>query len=174
MMKIRPQLYSELKKYCTTALLSKLSDVILDNDNIDEWEISSLLEDFEMMKIAYVFEQLGGTLLYKGVPSQYVIITLGKSDNISNDIRLFWIHNNANGILPIYDIGTICVPPIMPKFVSTPKEDGTFVIEHLTNGVYIPINGMVFRSGAESQNMAREMNLEYYEDDNARHEKAPE
>lgn len=167
MMKIRPQLYSELKKYCTAPLLSRLSDISIDDDTIDEWEISSLLEDIEMMKIGYVFEQLGGTLLYKGVASQYKIITQGESDNISNDIRLFWIRNNENGILPIYDIGTICVPPLMPKFVSTPKEDGTFVIERLTNGVYIPINGMVFRSEADSQNMARSMNVDYHEDDNA-------
>lgn len=77
-------------------------------------------------------------------------------------------------MVPIYDIGTICVPPLMPKFVSTPKEEGTFVIERLTNGKYIPIKGMIFRSEAESQNMAREMNIEYHEDDNARHDNAPE
>lgn len=160
-MRIQPQIYKELQKHCAASLLMKLSGLNVNPLNDNVWDITSLTNDIDMMKIAYAFENVGGTLIYEGNKSQYVIITRDMDVAFSTDIRLFWIHNEANGVCPIYDIGAVEVPPILPKYVSTPREDGTFIVERLNKGEYKPLNGMVFLFETESKAKARELNDEY-------------
>lgn len=160
-MKIQSHFYTVLQQHCTANLLLKLKDVDINDINENEWDITSISSDIDLMKIAYAFEQIGGTLLYDGKETQYMIITRDKGDVISNHIRLFWIHSSENGIRPIYDIGNVDVPPILPKYVSSPKEDGTYIVERLTFGEYKPVDGMVFFREEDSKAQAKELNDGY-------------
>ena len=86
-MKIQPALYSELQKHCTPSLLSMLTDVVIDENSENQWDITSLVSNSNIMKIAYAFEQIGGSLIYNGEVSQYVIITQEQEDLIRDGIR---------------------------------------------------------------------------------------
>lgn len=88
-MKIQPALYSELQKHCTHSLLSMLTNVVIDEDSENLWDITLMVSNLNAMKIAYVFEQIGGSLIYNGEVSQYVIITQEQDEQIWNGIRLF-------------------------------------------------------------------------------------
>lgn len=166
-MKIHPALYSELQKHCTLSLLSMLKDVVIDEEGENLWDITLEVSNFNAMKIAYVFEQIGGSLIYNGEVSQYVIITQEQDEQIRNGIRLFWINNNANGICPIYDTGILVIPSILPRFVASGTADGMFIIERLTNGDYVPLKGERYFSMEDAEERARELNNEYADDEMA-------
>ena len=119
-MNINRNTFKKLRRHCTVELLSQLQEVNIDerNSGEDTWEVAPYLnnpsEAVNMMKIAFVFERIGRTLLFNGEPSQYVIIVHGLSC-IFDNILLFWIHCEANGVLPMYDTADVIVPPILPR-----------------------------------------------------------
>lgn len=166
-MKIQPALYSELQKHCTPSLLSMLTDVVIDEEGENLWDITLVVTNLNAMKIAYVFEQIGGSLIYNGEVSQYVIITQEQDEQIRNGIRLFWINNNANGICPVYDTGVLVIPSILPRFVASETTEGMFIIERLTNGDYVPLRGERYPSMKDAKERARELNNEYADDEMA-------
>lgn len=166
LMKIQPALYSELQKHCTPSLLSMLTDVVIDENSENQWDITSLVSNSNIMKIAYAFEQIGGSLIYNGEVSQYVIITQEQEDLIRDGIRLFWINNYANGICPIYDTGIPVIPTILPIFAVSETLDGVFIIERLTNGDYVPMFNERYLSMEDAKERARQLNSEYTEEAN--------
>ena len=96
-----------------------------DNGADDKWDITEIVERaiagkdnpalfHEQMKVAYVFEKLGGTILYEKKPEQYVILAKRSADFFLEKIRLYWIHNEANDVVPIYGLGNLIVPPVLP------------------------------------------------------------
>lgn len=163
-MKIQPAFYFELQRHCTPSLISMLTDVVIDEDGENLWDITLMVSNLNMMKIAYVFEQIGGSLIYNGEVSQYVIITQEQDEQIRNSIRLFWINNNANGICPVYDTGILVIPPILPIFVASETTEGMFMIKRLTNGNYVPLSGERYPSMKDAEGRARELNNEYADD----------
>ena len=135
----------ELRKHCTAELLSYVREIEVKDDGENTWDITSIINDevnpYMQLRVAYAFEQIGGVLIYNGEPTQFVIVSKEKDERICNGIRLFWIHNEANGVMPIYDTKRIVVPSILPKYTCRPNDDGSFVVEKLVFGKYEPING---------------------------------
>ena len=162
-MEITRNFYNQLRRHCTVELLECINDIRVANGNNNVWDITQVIDEenclYEQMKVAYTFEQLGGTLLYKGVNSQYVILTNRINNIVFDNIRLYWIHNEANGVFPIYDIGKLDVPPILPKYVSTQQEDGSFVIEKLRCGEYIALPNEVYWTEDCAKERAKQLNL---------------
>ncbi len=163
MMDIKRTTFKELQLHCSIELLSLLQDINIDISNQveDIWEISSYLDNTQksinIMKIAYAFEKIGGTLLNNGEPSQYVTLT-NKLGNVYDKIRLFWIHNEANGVLPIYDLGILEVPQILPKYAIKQGENGTWDIEKLMFGEYVPIKNEIYPSEGLARKRAEQLN----------------
>ena len=144
-MRITKSFLDELRKHCTTELLSLVRGIEVKDDGENTWDITSIINDevnpSMQLRVAYAFEQLGGVLIYNGKSTQFVIVTKEIDESICNGIRLFWIHNEANGVMPIYDTKRIIVPSILPKYTCRPDDDGSFVVEKLVFGKYEPING---------------------------------
>lgn len=58
-----------------------------------------------------------------------------KNDD-NQSLSTYWYNNEANGVLPVYDLGEIIVPPILPRFVATEQTD-CWIIEKLQFGEYV-------------------------------------
>lgn len=147
---IRDETKHGLLKFCTAELLTKVfSDVgedciTVDNHNLcdDVWDITGLVkcdrEDLlDRLKVIYVFCQLGGRLKYDGKEIAYQSLFWVLQTNKPNAVLLFWIHNVANGIVPVYDVGDIIIPKIMPRFVCMPTLGRVFQIHKWQNGEYV-------------------------------------
>lgn len=163
-MEITNSFYRDLRKHCTAELLNFVGIIEPSDENNNIWDLTSIVAKrnniYEQLRIAYVFEQLGGTLIFKNKPIKFTNITKDLDKNICNNIRLFWIHNNANGVMPIYDVGAISVPPILPKYTYRPYEKGGFVIEKLYCGEYRHLNGEHYLLEQEAKERVVELNAE--------------
>lgn len=153
-----------LSQHCTEELLSVIPNMrILENSyNEDEWEITELLSSnistIEIMKIAFVFTQCGGNLLYNGNITQFAVIIRMLDDIHLTDITTYWYNNEANGVLPVYDLGEIIVPPILPTFVATEHTD-CWVIEKLQFGEYVVMENEHYNNQTDAEDRARYLNL---------------
>lgn len=156
--------YRFLLQHCTEELLSIINDlIIVDNEeNEDEWEITELLSSnistLEIMKIAFVFTQCGGNLLYNGNITQFAVIIRMLDDIHLTDITTYWYNNEANGVLPVYNLGEIIVPPILPTFVATEQTD-CWVIEKLQFGEYVVMDKEHYNNQTDAEDRARYLNL---------------
>lgn len=153
-----------LSQHCTEKLLSVIPNMSIseDNNNENEWEISELLSSnistLEIMKIAFVFTQCGGNLLYNGNISQFAVIIRMLNDIHLTDITTYWYNNQANGVLPVYDLGEIIIPPILPKFVATEHTD-CWIIEKLQFGEYVVMEKERYYNQTDAEERARYLNL---------------
>lgn len=154
-MKITNSLYSILTKYCTSDLLESI-DFEFDDDCVNEWDITELIEDTNAMKIAFVYEVAGGHLFLEGEQSTF--ITIAKDDNRLNNIRQFWDNNIRNGDTPVFDNESIDVPRALPMYVSVPTEEGRYTIEKLFRGEYRRIRGEIYTSEDAAKERAKELN----------------
>lgn len=163
-MNITRAFFNELRRHCTVEILNLIGSIEPKDDEDNTWDITTVLQSknnlYEQMRVAYAFEQLGGTLIYNEEPTQFVIIAKLLNEEICNSIRLFWIHNEANGVLPIYDIGAISVPPILPKYAYRPTEDGGFIVEKLQCGEYTPIKAEYYFLEQEAKERTEQLNVE--------------
>lgn len=165
-MEITRNFYNQLRKHCTAELLECINDIRVASENNNVWDITQIIDEenrpYEQMKVVCTFEKLGGTLLYRGSNEQYVTLAIRLINRINdtafNDILLYWIHNEANGVSPIYDIGASDVPPILPEYVSTQQEDGSFVIEKLRCGKYIALPDEVYWTEDDAKERAKQLN----------------
>ena len=169
-MKVTPELFDKIKTHCTVQLIERVG-VAPDNRSDDTWDITEIVEKaivgqnnpdpfHEQMKIAYVFEKLGGTLLYEKKPEQYVNLAIRAADCFLEKIRLYWIHNEANDVVPIYDFGNLIVPQILPLYSSRPNEDGKYVVERLVRGQYVEIPNEVYPTAEDAMERAKQLNTE--------------
>jgi hypothetical protein len=162
-MKISLTKHRFLSQHCTEELLSVIPVMsISENDEYeDELEITELLcqniSTFELMKIAFVFTQCGGILMYNGNITQFAVVIRMLDDVRLMDITTYWYNNEANGILPVYDLGEIIVPPILPRFVATQQTD-SWIIEKLQFGEYVETHER-FNSQTDAEERARYLNL---------------
>ena len=114
-------IFTRIQHHCTEGLWSLLlnADITIDDSEENEWEISEIMDTGlpleEVMKIICCFEKVGGVIIYNGEFTPYVILCK-KLDSNYDKYRLFWIHNVENGVMPIFDLGEIIVPAILPKY----------------------------------------------------------
>lgn len=61
-------------------------------------------------------------------------------------------------MIPIYDIGKIGVPKILPKYATEEQDDG-FHIVRLYKGEYIPLKGEIYPTIEIAKQRTEELNL---------------
>lgn len=153
-----------LCRYCTNELLSLINWV---NDSINEnsWNVDDFLSEetctFDMLKILFVYEKCGGVLLKEDECIHFAVLlrTIGNPQYTS--ITTFWYNNEANDVVPVYDLGGLEVPMILPRYVATPQEDGMWCVEKLIKGNYSPLRDELYRSETLAKDRATELNKEY-------------
>ena len=162
MMNISKYTFDELHKHCTAPLLELVKVINVEDCSENRWDITSIINDgdnlYEQMRVAYAFEQLGGQLTYNNQPTQFAILAKYLDEKKCDCIRLFWEHNTANGVIPIYDIIPLAVPPILLRYVSRPDEKGGYVVERLVFGRYNAINGERYPTEGIAQERAAQLN----------------
>lgn len=160
-MEVSSDKYLFLSEHCSKALLNIVPNLEIVDNSDDEWDVNNILNSnastYDIMKILYVFEQGGGTLVYNNSISQFPIIIREIGDIKLTDINIYWIHNEANDVLPYYDLGNLIIPSILPKFVATERIN-YWVIEKLVKGEYIEIKNEKYLSEEQAKNRARELN----------------
>src|SRR5574344_1148273 len=114
-----------LRKHCTSELLT----YVLKNTNIKseiptniihlENCINEKCNLMDVMKVLYVFEKYGGNLYYHDKLSQFAIIIREIGDIELTKITQFWVNNECNGDIPIFEKGDILVPNVLPVFVRS-------------------------------------------------------
>ncbi len=156
-------IFTRIQHHCTEGLWSLLlnADITIDDSEENEWEISEIMDTGlpleEVMKIICCFEKVGGVIIYNGEFTPYVILCK-KLDSNYDKYRLFWIHNVENGVMPIFDLGEIIVPAILPKYAVEEQMNG-FCILRLYQGRYIPLTGEIYPNRNLAEKRAEELNF---------------
>lgn len=153
---VKRRILGEMSKYCTPELLSCVFGSI-GTDNItvlakamDEeqyWDITDLLEFndsdvLDILKVVYVFSKLTDTLnniKYKGKLVPYSVLFRLLNRNEPNMVLCYWVHNEANEVVPVYDVGEIEIPKIMPPYTYTQLSNNLFQVEKWHKGKYVPM-----------------------------------
>lgn len=135
-----------LKEHCTKALLdevfgdtdlSKLPPFTLD---VNEILNSTKASELDVMKVMYVFAKANGILLFDG--NEVIIQDIYKKLGFGKFLKIgpFWIHNELNQVTPVFDLGGIEIPEVMPDFIAVKGDDELYHIEKLVKGHYEPYN----------------------------------
>ena len=151
---IKHKTIQSLLQHCTAELLESVfshvgaNNITVDNTNKykDTWEIKHILqaeheELLDNLKVIYVFYKLGGTLIYEGKETPYPVLFRLIDKNEPNAVMLYWAHNEANDVKPIYDKGEFEIPKIVPRYVCTKVLDNLFFVEKWVNGKYVTLKG---------------------------------
>ena len=170
---IRDKTRQGLLQYCTVDLIERVfshvgaNNITVDKSNMckNMWEITHLLqveheELLDNLKVIYVFYKLGGTLIYEGRETQYPVLFRLIDKNEPNAVLLYWAHNEANDVKPIYDKGEIEIPKIMPRYVCTKVLDDLFFIEKWVKGKYVTMKGG-YTSREACEKEVQELNQKY-------------
>ena len=72
------------------------------------------------------------------------------------------MHTELNGLVPYFNRGNIVVPEVMPRYICRQEIEGTYIIEKLYKGEYVPTK-MRFTVKEECESMANKLNEEEYE-----------
>lgn len=161
-MEITQTLFNELRLHCTPQLLSYVRNVkVVDNAN-NQWDITSLVDAndhlYEMLKVFYAFEKLGGTLIFKGEIEVFPTILRHLDNTKFLEIPMYWVNNEINGDSPIFDIGELEIPPVLPRYSSRPNEDGKYVVEELIRGRYVAIPNEIYLTAKDAREKAEQLN----------------
>ena len=155
---------TNLMKYCTSKLLETVfTDLSINNaDSLSAIDISHYIKHKdlkEIMKVLYVYEKIGGNLYYKQntVPFSVIIRDIRLIE--LTEITQYWVNSCANGMMPIYDLGEICIPDIMPKYVATEMVNG-WGIEKLLNGNYVVMDLELYPTKEIAEQRAEELNAD--------------
>lgn len=118
------KIFEKIQQHCTSELCTIWQNVgitISDSEG-DEWDVSEILDKEstkdEIMKLICCFENVGGIIMYKGEFSPYVNLCQMLGVNNYWDYKLYWINSEINGTIPVYNIGEIHVPKILPKYTT--------------------------------------------------------
>lgn len=155
--------YAGIEEYCTKSLID-CAAISVSNKTLDITEIIDNKRDasfYEKMKVAYVFEKLGGILYYNGEPDYFISIAKQLTDPNLDRIHHYWINNYANDVIPKYGLGQLIVPQILQRYIATQREDGQFVIEKVVEGQYVPINNEVYSNEDDAKKRAACLNKNY-------------
>ena len=161
MAKLNISRYHFISQHCTYELLS-LVEISIEDEEENIWNIEDFLREnvsvFDILKILFVFEKSGGFIFKNNQPIAFAIL-LRDLDNIQyTSITDYWYNNEANGVLPIYNIGEIVVPVILPIFVATQQETGFWCIERLFRGEYRPLRNEIYSQKHIAKSRAEELN----------------
>lgn len=154
-------IFGKIQKHCTEDLWNLVLDYIENNDS-NEWDVSELLNSkipqFEALKVICCFEKMGGLIFYKGEFMPYVFLIKFLEHPEYDDIRLFWLHTSINGMMPIYGLGSIDIPQILPKFAV---EEGVnkWYINKLIKGAYVRLKGEEYSIKMIAEERAQKLNL---------------
>lgn len=170
---IKDKTRQSLLQNCTAELIeSVFSHVGVNNITVDKtnmckntWEITQLLqveheELLDNLKVIYVFYNLGGTLIYDGKDTPYPVLFRLIDKNEPNAVSLYWAHNEANDVKPIYDIGEVEIPKIMPRFVCAQTGENVFQVEKWVKGKYVLLDGYYLSKDA-CEKVVQELNQEF-------------
>lgn len=158
------KIFKKIQQHCTGELYTMLlySGITISDSEGNEWEVSEILDKElpidEMMKLICCFEIVGGIIMYKGEFTPYVNLCKMLGTNDFWNYKLYWINSEINGINPIYDIGKIRVPKILPKYATEEQKDG-FHIVRLYKGEYTPLKGELYPTIEIAKQRAEELNL---------------
>lgn len=152
-----------LLQHCTSELLT----YVFGNTNIES-EISTNIIHIEncinkkcnlvdVMKVLYVFEKYGGNLYYHNEPSEFPVIIREIGDVELTKITLFWVNNECNGVVPIFEKGDIIVPEVLPIFIVTQQPKG-WCIEKLIKGEYHIMKNEFYPTEEIAKARAKEQN----------------
>lgn len=157
-MELTQSLFNRLREHCTPELLSYIKNIHIEDASSNEWDVTGLIEAndhlYEILKIIYAFEKLDGSLIYKGKKEIFPIIIRHLNNPDFLGISLFWEHNEINGDIPIFDIGELEIPKIMPKFSAIPFEDGYYYVEERKGNKRIRLTKEKFSSLQEAKDKA--------------------
>lgn len=161
MAQVNLNVYHFLSQHCTNELLSMI-DLTIKCSEENIWNIEDFINKngsfFDILKILFVFEK-GGGVLQQGNHFITFAELLRSLDNIQNTlITTYWYHNEANGVLPVYDLGELAVPHILPVFVAAQKDDGTWCVERLYRGEYVPLRNEIYPQEQTAKGRAIELN----------------
>lgn len=162
--KMNKKIFEKLQQHCTDELCTVLlnAGITISDSEGEEWEVSEILDkDFsidEIMKLICCFSNVGGIIMYNGEFTPYAILCKILGVNDFWNYKLYWIHSEANGMIPIYDIGKIGVPKILPKYATEEQDDG-FHIVRLYKGEYIPLKGEIYPTIEIAKQRTEELNL---------------
>ena len=176
-LRVKRSTLAEMHKYCTSELLSRIfSDIgsnniaVLDNnDDRDElWDITDFMnvehsDLLDRLKVIYVFAKISDSLDYlkygeEYVPYQVLFRILNRTE--PNTVLLYWLHNEANDVIPIYDVGEIEIPRIMPRYTCTQIASNLFRVEKWCKGEYVSTRE-VYPTKELCQDRVDELNREY-------------
>ena len=137
-------------QFCTPELLDCVfshvgyDNIIVDNKNLSKntWEITDLIqaeqeELLDNLKVIFVFVELGGVLINEGKEVPYSTLFFLINKNEPNIVLQYWLNNELNDVKPLYNLGEIEIPEIMPRFICTPISDNAFLVEQWHKGVYV-------------------------------------
>ena len=168
-------LFRKLCSFCSLDLLKSVFDSFgRENIEIDEsnqcedvWDVTEYLNNevipfIDKMKVLRTFDQLLGIIVYQGKPTQYSVLCSILKRNECYTVLLYWMHTELNGLVPYFNRGDIIVPKVMPKFICRQEIEGTYIIEKLCKGEYVPTE-MRFTSKEECESVANNLNEEEYE-----------
>ncbi len=158
-------IFKKIQDHCTEELwmLVLKDSITIDESDEKDWDVSEILNSDipqnEVMKVICCFEKVGGLIFYKGNYTPYVFLCKELNCDECDKFRLYWLNNKINGMKPVFGLGNIEVPKILPKYISEPIEDGNYVICKLFKGKYIRIKGEIYLSKDIANQRAEELNL---------------
>jgi hypothetical protein len=174
-LQIRRKTFRRLCSFCSLDLLKSVFDSFgRENIEIDEsnqcedvWDVTEYLNNevipfIDKMKVLRTFDQLLGIIVYRGKPTQYSVLCSILKRKECYTVLLYWMHTELNGLVPYFNRGDIIVPKVMPKFICRQEIEGTYIIEKLCKGEYVPTE-MRFTSKEECESVANNLNEEEYE-----------
>ena len=152
---IKSRTKQRLLQFCTFELIesvfSRVNYIKVDETNLckNTWVVTDLVhakhgELLDNLKVILVFYKLGGTLIYEGNETPYPVLFRMINKNEPNAVLLYWAHNEANGVKPVYGMGEIEIPRIMPLFVCTEISENTFQVERWQRGEYVSMEEEIY------------------------------
>lgn len=164
-LQIKRVTFRRLCSFCSLDLLNSVFDsfgrdlIEIDESNQceDVWDVTEYLNNeaipfIDKMKVLRTFDQLLGTIVYQDESTQYSVLCSILNRKECYTVLLYWMHTELNGLVPYFNRGDIVVPKVMPKFICTQEIEGTYIIERLCKGEYVPTK-MRFTTKEECESM---------------------
>ena len=170
---IKKSTLSSMYRYCTASLIKNVFDnfesenMIIDKTNKtdDFWEFNVIpsighIQLLNKLKVVYVFAFLGGNIVLNGNVIPYQSLFRILNCNEPNIVLRYWVNNIYNDIVPVFDLGEIEIPPIMPRYILLQIANNDFRIEKWEKGYYI-LMPEIFFSKELCEQRIQQLNDEY-------------
>ena len=170
---IRRNTLQKLHCFCTIELLQNVfKDFGEDNITIDEKNKindSCDLGDFlyvehlqllDRLKVLYVFSYLGGQIFLQSKSTPYQTLFRLLNCDEPNVVFNYWLNNLYNDEIPVFGVGELNIPKVMPRFVCTEVSDEVYCVEKWIKGKYIMMKERYFNKELCEQRV-QELNDKY-------------